>query len=236
MIRLLDLSPASFPSGSRRVCPWRLLGRRQPHKFPRCKLLCAIFYLHILKQAEFLWRWEIFAAQQCPIAKGVTSRRRCGQRDCPALDAPHLQHSDPAAQGEGSASSLLVGEVTTSMQQRYFISKPCATLKAHRHLQPLLSPFCRQVLAFFIISSAITPTWLRDYPFSSCWNLSHRCSCPLMHKHTYAKGGSLKKPLFSDSGRCTYQTAPPCVQMNTTKCQPVAASSWSYISSLRFPS
>lgn len=73
--RLLNLSPESFRSNTGCVCPWMLTGsrgscsRRHLEKLPHCNLLHDIFYLHIWKQAVFLWGQKIFAAKLCPIAK-----------------------------------------------------------------------------------------------------------------------------------------------------------------------
>lgn len=81
-------------------------------------------------------------SKNVPCRKGVTSRRRCGHNglSCSECPTPPVL-SIPESKGKANVSFLLVGEVPISMQQRYFISKRCATLKAHRHFQPFFISF-----------------------------------------------------------------------------------------------
>lgn len=144
-------------------------------------------------------------SKNVPCRKGITSRRRCGHNglSCSECPTPPVL-SIPESKGKANVSFLLVGEVPISMQQRYFISfqSDVQHLKPTDTSSPFLSPFSRHILVLFIINSAITPIWLRDYPSSSCWNLS--LTCTLAHSHAHTKGGwvggSLKKPLSSDIG------------------------------------
>lgn len=91
--------------------------------------------------------------------------------DCPVLNVPHLQYfPSHSPRGKASVSFLPVGEVPISTQQRYFISfqSDVQHLKPTDTSSPFLSPFSRHVLVLFIINSAVTATWLSDYPSSSC--------------------------------------------------------------------
>lgn len=93
--------------------------------------------------------------------------------DCPALNVPHLQYlpsSSPMRKRKASVSFLLVGGVLIPTQQRYLISfqSDVQHLKPTDTSSPFLSPFSRHILILCIINSAVIPTWLRDYPSSSC--------------------------------------------------------------------
>lgn len=185
--RLLNLSPESFHSNSGCVCPWMLTGSRGScSRGDICRsYLTAIsfmpFSICIFESKLCSSEDEKYLQQNCALLQ----RSHTQEMVWPQQIVPHLQHfpcHNP--RWKASMSFLLVGEVTISKQQRYFISKQCATLKAHRHFQPFLSPFSRHVLVLFIINSAITPIWLRNYPSCSCWNLS--LTCTLEHSHTHA--------------------------------------------------
>lgn len=158
-----------------------------------------------------------------PYCKGVTRRRWCGHNRLSHMSSTF----HPIIQGGRLAWASYLWEKWQSLSSRGIsFQSNVQHLKPTDTSSPFLPPFYRHVLVLFIINSAITPIWLRDYPPCSCWNLS--LTCTLEHTHTCThilREGSLKKPLSSDIGRSTYQIVPLWVHNKHHQYQAVAVSS-----------
>lgn len=86
---------------------------------------------------------EKYLQQNCALLQ----RSHTQETVWPQQTVPHLQYfPSHNPRWKASTSFLLVGEVPISTQQRYLISKRCATLKAHRHFQPFFISFQQQVI------------------------------------------------------------------------------------------
>lgn len=132
----------------------------------------------------------------------------------PQQIVPHLQcFPSHNPRWKASMSFLLVAEVTISTQQRYFISKQCATLKAHRHFQPFFISFQQACSSYFHYKLCNYSNLIEGLSILFMLKpLSHMHSCTLTHTCTHIlREGSSKKPLSSDIEKSTYQIAPPWV-------------------------
>lgn len=154
---------------------------------------------------------EKYLQQNCALLQ----RSHTEEMVWPQRIVPHLQYfPSHNPRWKASMSFLLVGEVPISMQQRYLISKRCATLKAHRHLQPFFISFQQACSSYFNYKLCNYSNLVEGLSILFMLKpLSHALLHTHTHMHTYPKGreGSLKKPLSSDIGRSTYQIAPPWV-------------------------
>lgn len=158
-----------------------------------------------------------------PYCKGVTQRRWCGHN--------RLSHTSstfhPTIQSGRSAWASYLWEIST--QQRYLISKRCATLKAHRHLQPFFISFQQACSSYFNYKLCNYSNLVKGLSILFMLKpLSHMHSCTLTHTGTHilreGKGVWKSHFLLTLGDLLTRLVLPGCT-INTTKCQAVAVSS-----------
>lgn len=186
--RRLNLSPESFCSNSGCVCPWMLTGSRGS---------CS---------RGDICRSYLTANSFMPFSICIYESKLCSSEDekylkpnCALLQRSHTQemvwpqqilsHTSstfhPIIQGGRLTRASYLWEKWRSLSSRGIsFQSNVQHLKPTDTSSPFLSPFSRHVLVIFIINSAITPIWLRDYASCSCWNLSFTCT--LAHSHTHA--------------------------------------------------
>lgn len=105
----------------------------------------------------------------------------------PQQIVPHLQYFPSCnPRWKASMNFLLVGEVTISKQQRYFISKQCATLKAHRHFHPFFISFQQACSSYFHYKLCNYSNLVEGLSILFMLKpLSHMHSCTLTHTCTH---------------------------------------------------
>lgn len=225
-------SPESFRSNSGCVCPWMLTGSRGScSRGDSCRSYLTAhsfmpFSICIFESKLCSSEDEKYLQQNCALLQ----RSHTQETVWPQQTVPHLQYfPSHNPRWKASMSFLLVGEVPISTQQRYLISKRCATLKAHRHFQPFFISFQQACSSYF------------HYKLCNYSNLVEGLSIlfmlkPLSHMHSRTFTHTCTRILWEGKGvwkshflltlgdLLTRLLLPGCT-INTTKCQPVAVSS-----------
>lgn len=175
-ISTVDVSVLECQQGAEGAAPEETSVEVISLQSPSCHFLFAY-----LKASCVPLRARNICSKTVPYFKGVTRRRWCGHNRLSHISSTF----HPIIQGGRLAWASYLREKWRSLSSRGIsFQSNVQHLKPTDTSSPFLSPFSRHVLVLFIINSAITPIWLRDYPSCSCWNLS--LTCTLEHSHTHA--------------------------------------------------